>query len=78
VKSTEPDGIRRKFANPVRHASRIGVRAMDSAAAPTSAPLPGMFEDGFGKRRHVSDPAGGGTLEVLCLRDFSVDIRPRR
>jgi hypothetical protein len=42
---------------------------MDSAAATVSAPLPGAFEDGLGKRRHVGDPAGSTTFEVLCLRD---------
>ncbi len=33
------------------------------------ASLPGAFEDGLGRRRHIADPSGTGTLEVLCLRD---------
>ncbi|HEY2906691.1 MAG TPA: PEGA domain-containing protein [Vicinamibacterales bacterium] len=32
-------------------------------------PLPGVFEDGLGKRRHIVEPNGADTLELLCLRD---------
>ena len=42
---------------------------MDSAAAHAQAPLPGVFEDGLGKRRHIVEPNGADTLELLCLRD---------
>src|SRR5512142_1749806 len=27
-----------------------------------------MFRDGLGERRHVTNPAGNDTVEVLCLR----------
>jgi serine/threonine protein kinase len=42
---------------------------MDSAAAHAQMPLPGVFEDGLGKRRHIVEPNGADTLELLCLRD---------
>jgi serine/threonine protein kinase len=42
---------------------------MESAAAHAQAPLPGVFEDGLGKRRHIVEPNGADTLELLCLRD---------
>ncbi len=42
---------------------------MDSSAAHAQMPLPGVFEDGLGKRRHIVEPNGADTLELLCLRD---------
>ena len=41
---------------------------MDSAAAPNQAPAYGVFEDGLGRRRQITDPSGSDTLEMLCLR----------
>src|SRR5437764_5745591 len=41
---------------------------MDPAVATTSAPASLVFQDGLGERRHIVDPTGTETLEVLCLR----------
>ena len=42
---------------------------MDPALAPSQSPALPVFRDGIGERRHVSDPAGTGVCEVLCVRD---------
>ena len=41
---------------------------MERAALPLSSPLTAAFVDGLGERRHVVDPTGNETLELLCLR----------
>lgn len=42
---------------------------MDPALAPSQSPALVVFRDGLGERRHVSDPAGAGVCEILCVRD---------
>ena len=40
---------------------------MDPATAAASASEAVVFQDGLGERRHITDPAGNETLEMLCL-----------
>lgn len=41
---------------------------MERAAVPLPISAAVVFRDGLGDRRHVVDPAGNETLELLCLR----------
>ena len=41
---------------------------MERAAASATVPNAVAFSDGLGDRRHLSDPTGTETLELLCLR----------
>ncbi len=41
---------------------------MDRAAVSASTPPAVLFKDGLGERRHIADPSGNDTLELLCLR----------
>src|SRR5256885_2592890 len=47
---------------------RATAHGMDPAVATTSAPASLVFQDGLGERRHIVDPTGTETLEVVCLR----------
>ena len=40
---------------------------MDPAVAAVSTSAAVVFQDGLGERRHIFDPAGNDTLEMLCL-----------
>lgn len=41
---------------------------MERAAVSATPPTASAFRDGLGERRHVTDPNGKDTLELLCLR----------
>jgi PEGA domain-containing protein len=41
---------------------------MERAAVTATPPTASAFRDGLGERRHVSDPNGKDTIELLCLR----------
>ena len=41
---------------------------MDPALHAVAPPARAVFQDGLGERRHIVDPTGHDTLELLCLR----------
>ena len=40
---------------------------MERASVPVFTAPPAPFHDGLGERRHVTDPTGNGTAEILCV-----------